>query len=131
MLANRARFVTAAGAMLVGLTACRPTAVIGRLPVPTVPRLGAPVTVKVTGSGRVTLIVGQGGLSGAHTNQTSATLPYSVEITDDPSEVFVAATTAAPGQSQSITCEIDAPGRPPVTNTSTGPAASVSCQANA
>lgn len=130
MRANRVGLVIV-GLMLVGLTACRATTVPVRLPVITVPRLGTPIQVRVTGSGSVTLVVGEGGPSGAHTNQTVVNLPYSAQITDDPSEVSVAATTASPGRQATITCEIDAPGRAPVTNTSTGPVASVMCQANA
>lgn len=97
--------------------------------------LGSPVVLMVTGTGTgtVNVVTGEGGLHGANTNQKTVSLPYQLKVLDAPSEVSISATDAHLNgtSTRSLSCEIDAPGRTPVKNTSIGVIPSVTCIANA
>jgi hypothetical protein len=93
-----------------------------------VANLGSPITVKVTGSGSARLVLAEAGVSGTPTSQSTVSLPYQKVITDKPSGIIVGATISGVGtSSQTLTCEIDAPGRPPVVKSSSGTVPEVTC----
>jgi hypothetical protein len=67
-------------------------------------------------------------LDGSQESQHNGqTLPYTTTLTDNPPIVGISAQTSSDEDLAAISCEIDRPGQPPVTNKSTGPYAVVNC----
>jgi hypothetical protein len=82
------------------------------------------LSVLGTGGAATTIAV----TDGTKTIQRSGvTLPWSVTLTDHPSAAALTAESEDGSSAAEITCQIVAPGKGPVTNTSTGSNAVVGC----
>lgn len=89
---------------------------------------GGSTVVKVSGSGHrlqsITVLDGSN-----QVRETDVRLPYARTLPDNPSHVGLEAQTSDGSAGATVTCEIDMPNRPPVTQTSNGPYALVDCTA--
>ena len=89
---------------------------------PSVPPDG--VGIQVTGTGQASLTV----VDGANESQVNdVTLPWSTVLVDSPSSVNVSVQSSDGSETSTISCEIDGPGITPVSDSSSGPFATVSC----
>jgi hypothetical protein len=99
-------------------------------PTPTAPTTTAPavppngVGIQVTGTGQASLTV----VDGANESQVNdVALPWSTVLVDSPPSVNVSVQSSDGSETSTISCEIDGPGITPVSDSSSGPFATVSC----
>jgi len=106
----------------VTMTTAAPSSTVAPTTTSTLPA-GPGVTVKVTGTGTaasVTILD-----DGQQSQQQGVALPYTEILPGDPSVVGI---TAHGGDATAtISCEVDRPGKPPVTGTASGPYSVVTC----